>query len=163
MRFRSLREVRCSLASSERCCQRLRLSSVLDEMKPALLFFLTACLACGCGSSKQGPSTPPRFSDLPTPSPEPSQPQPQTAPPGPAPLLVYVSGEFKKPGCYAWTSGMTLKDAIAAAGGFTEFAWERIRLQHWDGSSERFRWSGKRPLANNPPLKPGDKVINPRQ
>jgi len=77
--------------------------------------------------------------------------------------LVYVSGEFHKPGVYTWTNGMTLKDAFTAAGGFTEFAWQRILLRHYDGSVERFRWSGKQPLTNNPALRPGDSVMNPRQ
>jgi hypothetical protein len=58
---------------------------------------------------------------------------------------------------------MTLRDAFSAAGGFTQFAWERIYLQHWDGTVEKFRWSSEKPLTNNPALRPGDRVINPRQ
>jgi protein involved in polysaccharide export with SLBB domain len=58
---------------------------------------------------------------------------------------------------------MTLKDAISAAGGFTDFAYERIRLQHLDGSRQLFKWSAEHPLTNNAILRPGDNVINPRQ
>lgn len=78
-------------------------------------------------------------------------------------MVIYVGGEFKKPGVYPWTNGMTLQDAFAAAGGFTEFAVHRIWLRHSDGSSDRFRWSSARPLTNNPTLRPGDSVINPRE
>lgn len=86
--------------------------------------------------------------------------------PGPkadAAPFVYVQGEFKNPGQYAWTNGMTVMDAISAAGGFTDFADERIRLVHLDGSSQVFKWSATHPLTNNPVLRPGDNVVNPRQ
>jgi hypothetical protein len=33
--------------------------------------------------------------------------------------FVYVSHEVQRPGCYAWTEGMTLTDVIEAAGGLT--------------------------------------------
>jgi hypothetical protein len=58
---------------------------------------------------------------------------------------------------------MTLKDAFAIAGGFTDFAWEGIWLRHWDGSSDTHRWSSEKPLTNKPFLKPGDQVDNPRK
>jgi protein involved in polysaccharide export with SLBB domain len=77
--------------------------------------------------------------------------------------FVYVSGEFRNPGLYSWTNGMRLKDAIEAAGGFTEFANRRVRLIHLDGTVERYRLRGDWVLTNNPALKPGDKVQNPRQ
>jgi polysaccharide export outer membrane protein len=86
--------------------------------------------------------------------------------PGPkadAQPFIYVHGEFKNPGQYPWTNGMTLRDAISAAGGFTDFAYERIRLVHPDGSSQFFKWSATHPLTNNAILRPGDSVINPRQ
>jgi len=76
---------------------------------------------------------------------------------------VYVDGEFRKPGRYAWTNGMRLKDAIEAAGGFTQFANHRIRLRHADGTVERYRLRGDWALTNNPTLKPGDSVMNPRE
>ena len=40
---------------------------------------------------------------------------------------------------------MTLTDAFAAAGGFTDFARKRIRLHHWDGTEEYYKWSIKQP------------------
>lgn len=58
---------------------------------------------------------------------------------------------------------MTLKNAFLAAGGFTEFAVEYVILRHRDGTEQRFRWSVKKPLTNNPALRPGDCIINPRQ
>jgi protein involved in polysaccharide export with SLBB domain len=72
-----------------------------------------------------------------------------------------MTGEFRKPGRYAWTHGMTLKDAIDAAGGFTDFARRRLRIRHWDGSEEGYRLGAGRILTNNPTLKPGDYVISP--
>jgi protein involved in polysaccharide export with SLBB domain len=77
--------------------------------------------------------------------------------------FVYVDGEFRKQGRYSWTNGMTLKDAIEAAGGFTDFANRRVRLVHTDGTVERYRLRGDWTVTNNPVLKPGDKVHNPRE
>jgi protein involved in polysaccharide export with SLBB domain len=77
--------------------------------------------------------------------------------------FVFVSGDFRKPGRYSWTNEMTLKDAIDGAGGFTQFANRRIWLRHLDGTVERYRLRGDWFLTNNPALKPGDKVINPRE
>jgi protein involved in polysaccharide export with SLBB domain len=77
---------------------------------------------------------------------------------------VYVSGEFRNSGRYAWTNGMRLKDAIDAAGGFTEFANHRIKIIHQDGTTQRYRLRGDWALGltNNPVLKPLDAIINPR-
>jgi protein involved in polysaccharide export with SLBB domain len=80
-----------------------------------------------------------------------------------APPFIYVHGEFNNPGQYTWTNGMTIMDAISAAGGFTDFAHERIRLVHSDGSSQFFKWSATHPLTNTIVLRPGDSVVNPRQ
>jgi polysaccharide export outer membrane protein len=77
--------------------------------------------------------------------------------------FVYVDGEFRNSGRYSWTNGMTLKDAIEAAGGFTEFANRRIRLRHLDGTVERYRLVGDWVRTNNPALKPWDSVVNPRE
>jgi len=76
--------------------------------------------------------------------------------------FVYVNGDFRNPGIYAWTNGMKLKDAIEAAGGFTEFSSHRIKLIHSDGISQRFRLRGDWMGTNNPALRPGDKIHNPR-
>jgi protein involved in polysaccharide export with SLBB domain len=77
--------------------------------------------------------------------------------------FAYVSGEFRSSGRYSWTNGMTLKDAIQAAGGFTEYANRRIRLRHLDGTVERYRLVGDWVRTNNPALKPWDSVVNPRE
>jgi protein involved in polysaccharide export with SLBB domain len=77
---------------------------------------------------------------------------------------VYVDGGFRNPGRYPWTNGMRLKDAIEAAGGFTEYSTHLIRLFHLDGTIEKYRFRGNWPVTNNPALKPGDRVhsSNPR-
>jgi len=81
---------------------------------------------------------------------------------GEAPRLIFMQGEFKNPGTYAWTNGMTLKDGIDEANGFTDFAPQKFRLQHWDGSVERFRMGAGRTLTNNPALRSGDSIFSPR-
>lgn len=128
-------------------------------MKPLTRLLLGACLVCGCANSERAHRAA-RFSDLPKSQPDS---QPQASPRGEAPAIIYVDGEFRKPGAYTWTNGMTLKDAIATAGGFTDFAMSGVRLVHWDGTIERYKGSAKRPLSNNPMLKPGDRVISPRE
>jgi len=132
-------------------------------MKPGLSLVIMLLLLPGCTTSKRGSVATYHFAELPVATHEVPPPQPQSAPRGDPPLFIFVGGEFRNPGQFAWTNGMTLKDSIAAAGGFTDFAVSRIHLQHWDGSSERYKWNAKRPLTNNPALRPGDAVINPRQ
>lgn len=77
--------------------------------------------------------------------------------------FVYVDGGFRNPGRYSWTNGMRLNDAIEAAGGFTEFSNHRTKLIHSDGTSERFRLRGDWVRTNNPALKDGDRIHNPRE
>jgi protein involved in polysaccharide export with SLBB domain len=76
---------------------------------------------------------------------------------------VYVDGDFHHPGVYAWTNGMTLQDAITAAGGFNAFAQRRLRLRHANGTTERYRVTVGYELTNNPTLTPGDAILNPRE
>jgi len=77
------------------------------------------------------------------------------------PAAIYVDGEFNNHGKYAWTNGMTLQDAIEAAGGFTEFSDRRVRLRHSDGTVQVYSLGhGYNP--NNPLLRPGDHIFNPR-
>ncbi len=71
---------------------------------------------------------------------------------------AYLDGEFRNPGRYPWTDGMTLKDAIATAGGFNDFAGTRLRLNHVDGTGERYKVRGNW-LTNNPTLKRGDCIL----
>ena len=79
-----------------------------------------------------------------------------------APQSIYVDGEINHHGEFAWTNGMRLQDAIEAAGGFTDFSDRRVRLRHWDGSVEVYRLGHGYNLTNNPLLRPGDKIYNPR-
>lgn len=75
---------------------------------------------------------------------------------------VYLEGEFRNPGRYPWTNGMTLKDAIEVAGGFTEFANHRIKIIRADGITQTYRLLGDWAATNNPVLKQGDRIYNPR-
>ena len=49
---------------------------------------------------------------------------------------VYVSGQVAKTGCYHWVQGMTVLDAIHAAGGFTNFVSGPILITHTDSTCE---------------------------
>src|SRR4051794_16621786 len=115
-----------------------------------------AWLLLGCSASKGNRDLASYFPDLPAAPPEPPLAPP--APRGAALTFIFTSGEFKNPGRFAWTNGMTLKDGIDAAGGFTDFAWLRITLQHWDGSVERYNVRSNWFLTNNPALRPGDQI-----
>ena len=75
--------------------------------------------------------------------------------------MSFTKGEFKGPGRYPWTNGMSLKEGVDAAGGFTDSATRRLQLKHWDGSQEFYRLGPGRTLTNNPALKAGDSIISP--
>ena len=100
-------------------------------MRTAFLCIAAVCLLAGCAA-----------------------PKPVYAP---APAYVYLDGEFKEPGVYAWTNGMTMRDAVVSAGGFTPFALHWIRVDHSDGTSESLKLLGGA-IANNPVLRPGDRI-----
>ena len=73
---------------------------------------------------------------------------------------VYVSGGVHKSGRYDWMKGMTLIDAIQAAGGFTDSAGRRVRISHFDGAGEFYIRGG----TNAPPiLKAGDRISVPKR
>ncbi len=72
--------------------------------------------------------------------------------------LVYVDGEFRKPGRYSWTSGMTLKDAIDLAHGMSAFA-ARLTIVHPDGTKQRIKLPFDRIPLDNPELKAGDLIL----
>jgi protein involved in polysaccharide export with SLBB domain len=74
---------------------------------------------------------------------------------------VYVAGEVIVPGRYAWTNGMTLQDAVSAAGGFTDFAPRRLRVNH-NGVSTLYRLGPDRTFTNNPAVQAGDSIYSPR-
>jgi hypothetical protein len=150
------REDSSSTVSQFRCGS---VSGSLDDMKKVSLLLLAICWACGCSSFESTTATAPLANVSATLPPASGQVQPEPTNPPP---FVFVRGEFRNPGRYAWTNGMTLSDAFAAAGGFTDFARRQVRLLHWDGSSQNYRWSTERSLTINPVLKPGDSVINIR-
>ncbi len=111
-------------------------------MKAYLLSIALFCSLAGCTAAKKT--------------------QPLPAYRGEAPPFIFMGGEFKHPAAYAWTNGMTLKEGIDAASGFTDFAPPRFRVQHWDGSVEWFRLGAGKTLTNNPALRSGDSVFSPR-
>lgn len=126
-------------------------------MKSLLPFVVAAALSSGCAEFKTTSASNAQFSELPSPPAPPEPPQPFVRPP--APRIVDVNGAFANPGRYAWTNGMTLQDAIRAAGGFSQVVQRRLRLRHWDGTAENFRWSSHQPLPENLLLKPGDSIV----
>ena len=95
---------------------------------------------------------------------------PSTAPGGkpgaPAPKpealgsRILVEREVHAPGAYPWTNGMRLTDAIACAGGLTDFAdhnW--VRLSHADGEAETCNYDfALKNKSKDPVLRPGDRV-----
>jgi hypothetical protein len=76
-------------------------------------------------------------------------------------LFIYVGGEVKQAGRFNWVDGLTLTNAIAIAGGFTDFAdISRIDLRRRAGSIERYSYPRIiRGLTNNPTLQPNDQVL----
>src|SRR6266852_6252380 len=75
--------------------------------------------------------------------------------------FVYVGGEVKQAGRFNWVDGLTLTNAIAMTGGFTDFAdRSRIQLRRGAGSIERYSYPRIiRGLTNNPTLQPNDQVL----
>jgi polysaccharide biosynthesis/export protein len=80
-----------------------------------------------------------------------------------------IVGQVAKPGAYPLSQSMTVLDAIAAAGGFRDFAKETkiyVLRTNPDGKQERLPFNykdaikGKKP-ENNVVLKPGDTIVVP--
>jgi protein involved in polysaccharide export with SLBB domain len=66
----------------------------------------------------------------------------------------YILGEVTKPGTYPYTSGLTVLNAVATAGGFTYRAEKRqVFVKHKNESSE-----SKLPLDPATPVAPGDTI-----
>lgn len=77
---------------------------------------------------------------------------------------IYVSGGVIKPGRYDWFPGMTVVDAINAAGGFTDSAGHHILILHSDGSRESFNWDTFAFGADKPPvLRADDNISVPKR
>jgi protein involved in polysaccharide export with SLBB domain len=73
---------------------------------------------------------------------------------------IYVDGQVQKPGRYDWFPGMTVVDAINAAGGLKHSAGHRIVILHSDGSriiyhGDTFPYGEKKP-----PLLKADDIVS---
>lgn len=76
---------------------------------------------------------------------------------------VYVEGAVHKPGRYDWFAGMTVVDAIDAAGGFTDSAARRFKIFHIDGGAVSVDRDTVY-VTNKPPiLKAGDMISVPKR
>jgi protein involved in polysaccharide export with SLBB domain len=117
-------------------------------MKISILLLLVVIVATGCSSPKPQVQT------------APARPQAQIAPSQPP--YIYVDGEVRVRGQFAWTNGMTLQNAIDDAHGFTDFAPRKFRVRHSDGSLDIYKLDSKMHLTNNPPVLPGDQIYSPR-
>jgi hypothetical protein len=73
---------------------------------------------------------------------------------------VYVSGGVHRPGRYDWTKGMTLADAIDAAGGFTYPPTRRVRIIPFDAREEFYTRGSTNAL---PRLEAGDRISVPKR
>jgi polysaccharide export outer membrane protein len=75
----------------------------------------------------------------------------------------YVRGEVKQPGRYPLVSGLTLVQALAAAGGYTEFANTRKvkLLRGGDTTLHDIRELEQHP-EDDVPIKVGDVIVVPR-
>jgi polysaccharide export outer membrane protein len=80
---------------------------------------------------------------------------------------IYLLGEVAKPGPEEMTPGMTFLQAIATAGGLTQFAnSKRIYILRIDGGKERkipmqYKRALKGDISLNLDLNPGDTIVVP--
>ncbi len=128
-------------------------------MKADLHLAALLCLLAGCGTSTREVNSTARVGGQSS-SKESATPRSQPAPQQRPRPVVYFSGGFTKTGSYPWTNGMTLKDGLDMAGGFSKWATGRLRLIRRDGSQEIYRLGPGRTLTNNPALEPEDLVLS---
>jgi polysaccharide export outer membrane protein len=70
----------------------------------------------------------------------------------PAAEIFYISGQVRNPGPFPVTDGMTVRQAIAKAGGLTELGTDKgVKITHPDGKTEKVRGEAK--------VLPGDVVV----
>ena len=79
------------------------------------------------------------------------------------PQFVRAGGNFRYPGNFPWTNGITAADVVDQAGGLTESATPWLVIVHRDGFRESYRLTSDLQITNNIPLKPGDHVYNLRR
>jgi polysaccharide biosynthesis/export protein len=74
--------------------------------------------------------------------------------------LVFIAGQVHHPGRITWTPGLTLTNAIALAGGFTDFAdTRRLEIRRIGGTVEQYSYQQAVSAGTNTPqLKCGDAV-----
>ncbi|MBX9745782.1 MAG: polysaccharide export protein [Hyphomonadaceae bacterium] len=71
----------------------------------------------------------------------------------------YLMGEVGAPGTYPYTPGITVVNAVAAAGGFTYRATRsRVFIKHAEDAGER-----DYPLTSTTPIRPGDTIRIPER
>jgi RNA polymerase sigma factor (sigma-70 family) len=80
------------------------------------------------------------------------------------PKFFFVDGEVLTPGRFWWTNGLTLRGALAAGHGFTDFGDQsKIRLTREDGTAVTLSYPEINSAPEKDPLvEPGDKVHVPR-
>lgn len=72
---------------------------------------------------------------------------------------VFVIGEIRRPGAYAWKAGMTVSDAISLAGGFTsDAAAARIYVSRKEDGKEL-----RVPVTQSDSLRPNATLVVPRR
>jgi hypothetical protein len=126
-------------------------------MRTGMLLVVVAWLLAGCSASESTTAPP----VAPTPeAPTVYIPPPTNKTEDASSYVIYVGGEVTHPNRYAWTNGMTLKDALSEAGGLTEFAGRWLKIVHADGSIEKIRRHEDQ-LTDNPFLQRGDTIHCP--
>ncbi len=74
---------------------------------------------------------------------------------------VFVAGGVKKPGSYIWSKGMTLADAVKAAGGLADssVSTTRVTITHADHTQVAYPFTPGNDAKKSPPLQSGDRVF----
>ncbi len=129
-------------------------------MKAVLFLPALLCLLAGCRASTRELKSTARLPEQSAPLPGAAATQSQPAPQQTPRQVIYFMGGFTKTGGFDWTNGMTLKDGINLAGGFTKWATGKLQLIHRDGSQQVCRLRPGTILTKNPTLQPGDMVIS---
>lgn len=133
-----------------------------------IVTFLAGALLVGC-ASRNGQTTKPQASAPAEPSVEPFPTFEPSAEPFPRRItitvsstnrVVYIYGQVHRPGRLIWTPGLTLTNAIALAGGFTDFAdTRRLEIRHIGGTVEQYSYQQAVSAGTNTPqLRCGDAV-----